>query len=121
MKGRYLILVTSVLAVVVLFVAYAAYPRLTSTQIATIKANPNTYNGQAMSIFGTVVDRGDNSLTLADSTGTIDVTWSGALPPIGTTNVLVHGIVNGEAVYIGNAFQFSHVEVRATSVGVWPV
>jgi hypothetical protein len=121
MKGRYLILVTAVLAAIVLFVGYAEYPRLTSTQVATIKVNPNTYNGQAVSIFGTVVDRGDNGFTLADGTGTINVIWSGALPAVGATNVLVHGIVNGEAVELGNAFQFSHVEISATTVQVWPV
>ena len=120
MKGTYLILVTAVIAAIVLFAGYAEYPRVTSTKVASIMASPNDYNGKQVSLFGTVVDRGDNEFTLADGTGSIRIRWSGALPAIGTTNVFVQGVVSGIGAQFGG-FKFDNAVVTATSVGTWSV
>ncbi len=108
MKGRYLILVTAIVAALVLIAFYAEYPRATSTKVASITANPIAYNGKQVSLFGTVVDRSEDGFALADGTGKIEVKWAGTLPAVGTTNVFVQGVLSGEAV-------------TATGVAVWPV
>jgi cytochrome c-type biogenesis protein CcmE len=120
MKGRYLLSVVALLAIIVVFAIYAGYPRLNSTHIANILASPNSYIGKQVALFGTVVERGDNSFTLADGTGSIVVRWGGALPAVGTTHVFVQGVVTGLGAQIGG-LSFENVQITATSVNVWPV
>jgi len=80
---------------------YIAYPRIVATRVSTITAgvtsSSTSWNGRALHVFGTVVDRGDNEVTIADGTGSIKVTWFGPLPGIGTSNVLAHGILKVES------------------------
>jgi hypothetical protein len=107
------------LIVVVGLSLYAAYPRIVATKVSTMTAgvasSPNSWNGRALYVFGSVVDLGDNEVTIADGTGSIKVTWLGALPGIGTSNVLVHGIMRVE----GSASQ--SLQIVADSLTVWPV
>jgi hypothetical protein len=80
---------------------YVAYPRIVATKVSTITAgvasSSSSWNGRAVHVFGSVVDRGDSDVTIADGTGSIKVTWYGTLPGIGTSNVLAHGILKVES------------------------
>jgi hypothetical protein len=80
---------------------YIAYPRIVATKVSTITAgvtsSSSSWNGRAVHVFGSVVDRGDSEVTIADGTGSIKVTWYGTLPGIGTSNVLAHGILKVES------------------------
>lgn len=114
------ILLTISLIAVVAIGLYIAYPRIVATKASSITAgaasNPTSWNGKALHVFGSVVDRGDNEVTIADGTGSIKVIWYGGLPGIGTSNVLVHGILKVE----GGAPQPS-LQLTADSLTVWPV
>jgi len=98
---------------------YVAYPRIVATKASTITAgvasNSTSWNGRALYMFGSIVDRGDNEVTIADGTGSIKVNWFGALPGIGTSNVLAHGILQVE----GSSQPNFHLV--ADSLTVWPV
>jgi hypothetical protein len=111
------------LAILLVLVAglsiYIAYPRIVATKVSSISAgiasSPTSWNGRALHVFGSVVDRGDNEITIADGTGSIKVAWSGTLPGIGTSNVLAHGILKVES-----SAQASF-QIVADSLTVWPV
>ncbi len=113
------ILLAFLLIVVVGLSIYAAYPRIVATKVSTINAgvasSPSSWNGRALHVFGSVVDRGDNEVMIADGTGSIKVTWFGTLPGIGTSNVLAHGILKVES-----SAQPS-LQIVADSLTVWPV
>jgi hypothetical protein len=98
---------------------YVAYPRIVATKVSTITggvaSSQSSWNGRALHVFGSVVDRGDNEITIADGTGSIKVTWYGTLPGIGTSNVLAHGILKVE----GSAQP--SFQIVADSLTVWPV
>ncbi len=98
---------------------YVAYPRIVATKVSTITAgvasSQSSWNGRALYVFGSVVDRGDNEITIADGTGSIKVTWYGTLPGIGTSNVLAHGVLNIES----SAQPSFHIV--ADSLTVWPI
>ncbi len=118
-KGARVLLALLLVAVVGLAL-YISYPRIVATKVSAITAgvasSPTSWNGRALHVFGSVVDRGDNEVTIADGTGSIKVTWFGALPGIGASNVLVHGILKVE----GAAPQPS-LQLIADSLTVWPV
>ncbi len=118
-KGTRLLLAISLIALISLSI-YIAYPRIVATKVSTVTAgvasSPTSWNGRALHIFGSIVDRGDNEVTIADGTGSIKVTWFGALPGIGASNVLVHGILKVE----GAAPQPS-LQLIADSLAVWPI
>jgi len=113
------ILLVLLLVTVASLSIYVAYPRIVATKVSTITAgvasNPSSWNGRALHVFGSVVDRGDNEITIADGTGSIKVTWLGTLPGIGTSNVLAHGILKVE----GSAQPT--FQIVADSLTVWPV
>ncbi len=113
------ILLALLLMAVVGLSIYVAYPRIVATKVSTITAgvasNPTSWNGRALHVFGSVVDRGDNEVTIADGTGSVKVTWFGTLPGIGTSNVLAHGILKVE----GSAQP--SLQIVADSLTVWPV
>ncbi len=113
------ILLAFLLIVVAGLSIYVAYPRIVATKVSTITAgvasSPSSWNGRALHVFGSVVDRGDNEVTIADGTGSIKVTWFGTLPGIGTSNVLAHGILKVE-----NSAQPTP-QVVADSLTVWPL
>ncbi len=118
-KGARLLLAISLIALISLSI-YIAYPRIVATKVSTVTAgvasDPTSWNGRALHVFGSVLDRGDNEVTIADGTGSIKVTWFGALPGIGASNVLVHGILKVE----GAAPQPS-LHLIADSLTVWPI
>ncbi len=118
-KGARLLLAISLIALISLSI-YIAYPRIVATKVSTVTAgvasSPTSWNGRALHVFGSVLDRGDNEVTIADGTGSIKVTWFGALPGIGASNVLVHGILKVE----GAAPQPS-LQLIADSLAVWPI
>ncbi len=99
---------------------YIAYPRIMATKVSTmmtgVASSPTSWNGRALHVFGSVVDRGDNDVTLADGTGSIKVVWSGALPGIGTSNVLAHGVLKVET-----ASPQPNLQLVADSMTVWPI
>jgi hypothetical protein len=117
-KGARILFVLLLVAVAGLSI-YVAYPRIVATKVSTITAgvalSQSSWNGRALHVFGSVVDRGDNEITIADGTGSIKVTWYGTLPGIGTSNVLAHGILKVE----GSAQ--SSFQIVADSLTVWPV
>lgn len=119
MKPRTLLIVAVVIVIVTAVAAYGAYPRVTSTNIARVTADPQSFNGREVNLFGTIIERGEDDFVLADGTGTLKVDWAGTLPPVGTSRVLVHGFVRGQVVEIGNIIRFEDVRVRATSVDLW--
>ncbi len=121
-KKETTILLLLALVVIGGLATYVAYPRIVATKISAITAgvetSPDSWNGRALHVFGVVVDRGENDVELADGTGTIDAKWLGTLPAIGTSNVLVHGILKVETFPFT---QVKRVELLADSLAVWPV
>ncbi len=113
------ILLVFLLIVITGLSLYVAYPRIVATKVSTMTAgvasSPSSWNGRSLHVFGSVVDRGDNEVTIADGTGSIKVTWFGPLPGIGTSNVLAHGVLKVES-----SAQPS-LQVVADSLAVWPV
>lgn len=118
MKGRYALLLAAVAGIIVILAFYAAYPVLNSTKISKVMSDPASYNGKQISLFGTVTQRFSGGFVLSDGTGTIYVTWNGALPAVGTANVYVVGVVTGGGIELGG-FHIAGAYLTASSVSVW--
>lgn len=82
MKPRNAALVVILVIVGASIGLYAAYPRITSTRISGITADPRSFDGKEVNLFGTIIEREEDSFVLADGTGTIKVEWAGTLPPL---------------------------------------
>lgn len=118
-KRRTRILLTIALIALISLSLYIAYPRIVATKVSTITTSaaqsPASWSGRALYVFGSVVDRGDNEVTIADGTGFVKVAWFGALPGIGTSNVLAHGILKVEGAAPPS------LQLVADSLTVWPI